>query len=108
MDAIEFLDVFIGVYKYANKEVYSQLPMIHVYGFTMESDKLKAREYFVSRIAKVFEDCGGFEDSQLTGLHNNRDVSRSSSMYCVSFRLPEAVAYHSNPKYKRFKEDEGD
>lgn len=65
MDAIEFLDVFIGLYKFANKNVYSpeNLPMIHVYGFTMESEKEKAREFFVSRIAKVFEDCGGFTDS---------------------------------------------
>jgi tRNA G37 N-methylase Trm5 len=77
MDAIEFLDVFIGLFKYANKEIYSpeSLPLIHVYGFTMESDKTLAREFFVKRIAKVFEECGGFIDSQLIGLHNNRDVS---------------------------------
>jgi tRNA G37 N-methylase Trm5 len=65
MDAVEFLDVFIGLFKHGNPEIWNEnnLPMIHVYGFTMESDKEKAKEFFVSRIGKVFEDCGGFNES---------------------------------------------
>jgi hypothetical protein len=43
VDAVEFLDVFIGLFKNANPKVWYadpndpktlQLPMIHVYGFT--------------------------------------------------------------------------
>ena len=77
MDAVEFLDVFVGLFKHANPDIWNveNLPMIHVYGFTVESDTQKAREYFVERINKVFEECGGFKDDQLTRFHNNRDVS---------------------------------
>jgi len=105
MDAVEFLDVFVGLFKHANPDIWNveNLPMIHVYGFTVESDTQKAREYFVERINKVFEECGGFKDDQLTRFHNNRDVSWSSSMYCVSFKLPKYVAYFESMKYKRVK-----
>jgi len=72
-----------------------------VYGFTVETDKEKAMDFFVERIASVFEDCGGFTKEELTGFHNNRDVSRKSSMYCVTFRLPERVAFYKTMKYKR-------
>jgi hypothetical protein len=64
MDAVEFLDVFIGLFKHSNPDIWNEdnLPMIHVYGFTNEKDKTKARAFFVERISKVFEDCGGFRD----------------------------------------------
>ena len=105
MDAVEFLDVFIGLFKHGNPAIWNEgnLPMIHVYGFTVESDKAKAREYFVERINKVFEECGGFNESMLTEFHNNRDVSKVSHMYCISFRLPAQVGFHSSMKYKRQK-----
>lgn len=105
MDAVEFLDVFVGLFKHGNPDIWNKdnLPIIHVYGFTIEHDYEKAKEYFVQRIAKVFEECGGFHESQLLKFHNNRDVSRSSSMYCVSFRVPPQVAFHESMKYKRVK-----
>lgn len=94
MDAVEFLDVFVGLFNYANPEVWDKdfvpegtktgrgLPLIHVYGFTLENqDTEKAKEYFVNRIAEVFKDCGAFTGDQILKFHNNRDVSKSSSMY---------------------------
>ena len=117
MDAIEFLDVFIGLFNQANLDIWDKeckpegwktgkgLPLIHVYGFTLENQDIdKAREFFVKRIGEVFNECGGFSDDQLLKFHNNRDVSRSSSMYCITFRLPYEVAYH--PIHKRQKTDE--
>lgn len=116
MDAVEFLDAFIGIFNEANPEIWERstpeglksgkgLPLIHVYGFTTENqDKEKAKEYFVNRINEVFKDCGGFTADRLLGFHNNRDVSRVSSMYCVTFRLPEEVAYHNPHKRKKVEE----
>lgn len=119
MDAIEFLDVFIGLFNQANPEVWDRtdkpegmqrgrgLPLIHVYGFTVENqDKEKAKENFAGRIGEVFKECGGFSGDQILRFHNNRDVSKVSSMYCISFRLPEEVAYHNQHKRKKVEEQE--
>ena len=47
MDAVEFLDAFIGIFKNANPQIWwsdtknpltLRLPLIHVYGFTLEDD----------------------------------------------------------------------
>lgn len=63
VDAVEFLDAFIGLFNHANYKIWSSndsedpktifLPMIHVYGFTFFADKDKAKEYFVDRIGKA-------------------------------------------------------
>ena len=117
MDAVEFLDAFIGLYNTANTEIWNRddkpegvskgngLPLIHVYGFTTENqDKEKAKEFFVHRIGEVFKDCGGFSEDKILRFHNNRDVSKVSSMYCITFRLPEEVAYHNTNKRKKVGE----
>lgn len=48
MDAVEFLDVFVGLFRNANPDVWFEdpadsktlrLPMIHVNGFTSEKDR---------------------------------------------------------------------
>jgi hypothetical protein len=41
-----------------------------------------------------------FNSSNLLHFHNIRDVSPVSHMYCVSFRLPEEVAFSSLKKDK--------
>jgi hypothetical protein len=60
VDAVEFLDCFIGIFSKADKfiwlkpgETEIQLPLIHVYGFTFEQEKDKALEFFVERIGKA-------------------------------------------------------
>lgn len=110
MDAVEFLDVFIGLFNKANPDIWDPnnadiLPLIHVYGFTKEKqDEEKAKEYFANRIAEVFKECGGFTSDQIIRFHNNRDVSSISSMYCITFKLPASVAYHN--QHKRLKTSE--
>lgn len=58
MDAVEFLDCFIGAFKNADMELWRnkdsgqlELPMIHVYGFTNAATTDNALNYFVERIA---------------------------------------------------------
>jgi tRNA G37 N-methylase Trm5 len=60
VDAVEFLDCFIGSFNNADKSIWLkegeteiQLPLIHVYGFTGELKKDAARKYFVDRIGKA-------------------------------------------------------
>ena len=56
MDAVEFLDCFIGAFKKADKTIWTnadgkvELPLIHVYGFTNEKENKKAMHYFTERI----------------------------------------------------------
>ena len=66
--------------------------MLHVNGFTYEPEKEKALKYFVDRMAKAmnFKD---FNEKHIQCFHNLRDVSAISHQYCVSFYLPEEVAF---------------
>lgn len=54
VDAVEFLDCFIGAFNKADKEIWLRpneeeiaLPLIHVYGFTFEQERDKALDFFV-------------------------------------------------------------
>ena len=58
VDAVEFLDVFIGLFNKADPAVWSDdqdylLPLIHVYGFTYEKDLNGALEFFTNRIGQA-------------------------------------------------------
>jgi hypothetical protein len=82
VDAIEFLDVFIGLFDDANPEIWKdeeskvdfKLPIIHVYGFTFRAELEQAEDYFVERISKAL-DFPGFNKSMIMKLHYIRDVS---------------------------------
>lgn len=97
MDAVEFLDCFIGAFRNADESIWCSengkldLPMIHVYGFTYEATQEKALAYFVDRIGKAMN-YPEFKASDIDCFHNIRDVSPQSHMYSTSFILPEAVA----------------
>ncbi len=98
VDAVEFLDAFIGLFKNANPKIWNdnetgelKLPMIHVYGFTYHHDENQAKAFFVERIGKAMK-YPGFSDKDLAHFHNIRTVSPQSIMYGVSFRLPKEVA----------------
>lgn len=104
MIAVEFLDAFKGLFVKANPEVWWKdpkdsktlmLPMIHVNGFTTESDHDSAIKYFAHRIGKAM-DFPEFSPKDIECFHNIRDVSGTSHMYCVSFRLPWSVAMHDD------------
>lgn len=95
VDAVEFLDAFIGLFRDANQEVWGnpiKLPMVHVYGFTFHHEEAKAKEYFTERIGKAMN-YPEFKEADIAHCHNIRTVSPQSVMYGVSFRLPEAVAF---------------
>lgn len=93
VDAVEFLDAFIGLFNHANPKVWGDhLPMIHVYGFSFHHEDDKAREYFVERIGKAMH-FPGFKSEHIAHFHNIRTVSPQSIMYGVSFRLPKEVAF---------------
>lgn len=84
VDAVEFLDAFIGLLNRANYKIWSSnetpdpktyiLPMIHVYGFTFFAEKDKALEYFVDRIGKAMQ-YPDFKAEDIIHFHNIRDVS---------------------------------
>lgn len=84
VDAVEFLDAFIGLFNHANPSIWSSngskdpntfmLPMIHVYGFSFFSEKDKALEYFVERIGKAMN-YPQFKAEDVVHFHNIRDVS---------------------------------
>jgi len=100
MIAVEFLDVFQGLFLNANPKVWCkdpndiktiQLPLIHVYGFTQEKEKEGALDFFTQRIGKAM-DYPEFSKEQIECFHNIRDVSGISHMYSSTFRLPYEVA----------------
>ncbi len=112
VDAVEFLDCFIGVFTRADKEIWLRpgeteirLPLIHVYGFTYEADREKALVFFVDRIGKAMN-FPQFNADMVMSFHNIRDVSSKSSMYSTTFRLPAEVAFadSSTSIYSEFKE----
>ena len=100
VDAVEFLDCFIGIFNKADKliwlrpgETEIQLPLIHVYGFAFEKEeKNKALAFFVERIGKAMN-YPEFSAEMVIDFHNIRDVSPQSRMYSTTFRLPAAVAF---------------
>jgi len=100
--AVEFLDAFRGLFVKANPKVWWRdptdpktlmLPMIHVNGFTYESEHTAAIKYFATRIGKAMS-YPEFSPEDIECFHNIRDVSGTSHMYCVSFRLPWKVAMY--------------
>eukprot|EP00347_Sterkiella_histriomuscorum_P024491 403330929 len=114
VDAVEFLDAFIGLFNHANYRVWSsndtqdpktyQLPMIHVYGFTFRAEKEKALDYFVERIGKAM-DYPEFKAEDILHFHNIRDVSPQSHMYGISFKLPFEVAFRDVKQNKEQQQD---
>ncbi len=81
VDAVEFLDAFIGLFKEANPLIWTdkstgelKLPMIHVYGFTFHHEEAQAKEYFIERIGKAMQ-YPAFSAENIAHFHNIRTVS---------------------------------
>jgi len=105
VDAVEFLDVFVGVFREANPKVWFKeesdelslmLPLVHVYGFTVEKEREAALDFFTARIGKALQYASKFKRSDIVCFHNIRDVSGTSHMYSSTFRLPYDVAMGIN------------
>lgn len=94
MDALEFLDVFVGNF---NPEIWNEenLPMIYVYSFAPDEGYT---EIILERLHSVL---GDFEDS-IIHIRHVRSVSPHKEMYCVEFRMPAHIAFtdHITKKLK--------
>ena len=55
-DALEFLDVFRGLFKYSDPKIWNEtnLPIIHVYGFSNGATLAEAKSEMVGRINGAF------------------------------------------------------
>lgn len=90
-DALEFLDVFKGLFNNTKNEVYNKysLPTVHVYGFSNARDP---KEDLLNRVAQAF-DIEKLDEGYLVDLTKIKDVSNKKHMYCVSLKIPPEVAY---------------
>ncbi|KAI5997975.1 S-adenosyl-L-methionine-dependent methyltransferase [Pisolithus albus] len=93
--ALDFLDAFRGVMVARDRNgreldgLYDAMPMIHCYCFTRELEPVKAEADIRLRVeAKI-----GHKVEEDMDLHLVRSVAPNKDMYCVSFRLPRAVAF---------------
>ena len=99
-DAIEFLNVFIGLFKGCKESVYNKnnLPIVHVYGFAKTCDN--PIEELKERISKAFNlDFKIFKEkceSDILNIENVRDISNRKVVYCVDMKIPYIVAYGLN------------
>lgn len=91
MDAIEFLDVFKGLFIGTKHYIYNKdtLPYVHVYCFAKEEN---SHEEIVSRAAEAmcFKEFKNYEYL----IYNIRDISPRKYMFCLSFKIPYEVAYN--------------
>jgi tRNA (guanine37-N1)-methyltransferase len=90
-DALEFLDVFIGLFNNTKNEIYSKdsLPIVHVYGFSNSKDP---KEDLYSRISNSFG-IDKINEEYIVDFQNVRDVSNNKHMFCISVKIPPEVAY---------------
>ncbi|KAI6136397.1 Met-10+ like-protein-domain-containing protein [Pisolithus sp. B1] len=93
--ALDFLDAFRGVMVVRDRtegelgRLYDAMPMIHCYCFTRELEPVEAEADIRLRVeAKI-----GHKIEEDVDMHLVRSVAPNKDMYCVSFRLPRAVAF---------------
>jgi tRNA (guanine37-N1)-methyltransferase len=82
-DAIEFLDVFSGLFSAA---AWPELPIIHVYGFSAST---APKVEFLQRISQVW---GEVEIPDFR-VRKVRDISPRKYVYCLTFTLPREIAF---------------
>lgn len=89
--AIEFLGTFRGIFSTPElRGFYDIMPMIHCHCFTREvTDPAKAEQDIKTRVEERLEHAV----EQDVSFHLVRSVAPNKDMYCISFRLPHAVAY---------------
>lgn len=82
--ALEFLDVFPGQFDHWEGE----LPFVHCYCFSNAEDSFEADVR-----ARAESVLGGKLDPERTSFHQVRDVAPKKVMMCLSFQLPEDIAF---------------
>ena len=108
-DAIEFMDIFVGLFKGCKNDIYNKdnLPIIHVYGFAKIDNN--PHELLKKRIARAFKieydlfkkEC----EKDILNIQNVRDISNKKVVYCIDMKIPEIIAYQKYTLYE-YKEDE--
>ena len=108
-DAIEFMDIFVGLFKGCKNDIYDKdnLPIIHVYGFAKIDNN--PHELLKKRIARAFKieydlfkkEC----EKDILNIQNVRDISNKKVVYCIDMKIPEIIAYQKYTLYE-YKEDE--
>jgi len=102
--AITFLDAFCGIFAPSSspsvsdvdlKAIYDVMPMVHCHCFTREMDREAAERDIRHRVEQQLGCVLGAENE--VSLHLVRSVAPSKEMYCVSFRLPRAIAFGELP-----------
>ena len=109
--AIQFLDAFRGILidnqRNLRETYHDQMPMIHCHCFTREleldaayQDIQKVRHFMLRftvnlNLNQRVEDKLGHALMAEVSLHHVRSVAPTKEMYCISFRLPKAVAFES-------------
>jgi len=93
MDAVEFLDVFTGLFKEASREVWNEenLPVIYVNGFDTGKTPEEVNNNFLDRISKAFGET--IDPNTKLDIHAIKDISSEKKMYCVIFKLPKEIAF---------------
>ncbi|KAF2634931.1 guanine(37)-N1-methyltransferase [Massarina eburnea CBS 473.64] len=106
--AVTFLSDFIGLYARIPKLPVSEarklfaphtetkLPMIHVYCFGTKTDDQDAAEKELCGVVSGYLESTITPQTPDTHIKNVREVSQNRNMYCVSFRLPEEVAFRES------------
>jgi tRNA G37 N-methylase Trm5 len=98
-DAIEFLDVFIGLFKGCKENIYNKdnLPIIHVYGFAKTNSDSDPIEELKMRIAKSFKiDYNLFKEKcekDILNIENVRDISNKKVVFCIDMRIPYIIGF---------------
>ena len=95
VDAVEFLDVFCGLFAKGDKKVWNEnnLPMIYVYAFTDQEKEEEAKVALCKRINLIFNKYKPLAIDDIIDFYQIRDVSAKSRMYSIAFKLSKEVAY---------------
>lgn len=107
-DAIEFLDIFVGLFKNCKESVYNKnnLPMIHVYGFAkIDNDPHELLKKRISKAFKMEYDMFKKEcEKDIKNIENVRDISNKKVVFCIDMKLPSIVAYQEYNLFE-YKDD---
>lgn len=95
VDALEFLDVFRGVFSLSKNRIWREdnLPTVHVCGFDSGKDDQEVRANFSERINRAL---GFFDQSEFIYIHQIKDITHEKKMYCLGFKIPAKIAFQES------------
>jgi tRNA (guanine37-N1)-methyltransferase len=106
--AVEFLDAFNGAFDRKDWKD-ADLPMVHVYAFLRGDQELKDLQCRAEKAlggSLLVTASGGGGDSDII-INNSkpefflvREVAPNKSMYCLSFRVPSAIAFGDSKRQR--------